>query len=82
MVITEKIVIILAIWILISLFATPNDELDIFFVLITIGFIAIKEFTSPFTTIQIRHKLNILLYPFIIISILLIGAKIISRLFS
>ena len=80
MLISEKITIIFAIWIVILLFITNDLDLEIFFVLIFLGYIFIVIFTERFVTSKIKHRLNILLYVFIIIFIALIGKKIINFL--
>ena len=78
MLMSEKITLFVAVWIILALFITGDAELEIFFVLILIGFIVIKELTDRFTTVHLRHKMNIFIFVFIIVFIVLVGKKIIS----
>ncbi|HID25857.1 MAG TPA: hypothetical protein EYP23_05295 [Thermoplasmata archaeon] len=77
---SEKIVLFIAAWILITLFVTGDADLEIFFVLITIGFIVAKELTAQYTTAQLKRKMNSFIYVFIIIFTALVGIKIINKL--
>ena len=80
MLITEKITFLMVIWIIIMLFVTSDMDLEIFFILIFLGFVFIVEFAERFTTAKVKHRLNILLYVFIMIFFVLIGKKIITFL--
>lgn len=80
MLVSEKIVLFIAAWILITLFVTGDADLEIFFVLITIGFIVAKELTAQYTTVQLKRKMNFFIYVFIIIFTALVGIKIINKL--
>jgi len=78
--IEEKILLLITIWVIILLFVTGYEGIEIFFVLTTIGFIAIYEFTAHFITNQLKQKMNILIYTFITVFIILIILKIVNRL--
>lgn len=77
---SEKITLFVAAWIIVALFITGNADLEIFFVLIFVGLLIVKEFTDRFTTVHIRHRMNIFIYVFAIVFIVIIGKKIISLL--
>ena len=77
---SEKITLFVAVWIIVALFITGNADLEIFFVLIFVGMLIVKEFTDRFTTVHIRHRMNIFIYIFAIVFIVIIGEKIISLL--
>lgn len=77
---SEKITLFVAAWIIVALFITGNADLEIFFVLIFVGLLIVKEFTDRFTTVHIRHRMNVFIYVFAIVFIVIIGKKIISLL--
>ena len=77
---SEKITLFVAVWIIVALFITGNADLEIFFVLIFVGMLIVKEFTDRFTTVHIRHRMNVFIYIFAIVFIVIIGEKIISLL--
>ena len=77
---SEKITLFVAVWIIVALFITGNADLEIFFVLIFVGMLIVKEFTDRFTTVHIRHRMNVFIYVFAIVFIVIIGKKIISLL--
>ena len=77
---SEKITICVAIWMMFILLITGDVELEIFFILMLIGFIIIKEFTDRFITTRLKYKMNIFIFVFIIIFVVFIGKKIINYL--
>jgi len=78
--ISEKITIFIAIWIILSLFITGDMDLEIFFVLVLIGFIVIKELTDRFTASRFKIKMNALISVFMIVFIVIVGRRIINFL--
>lgn len=80
MLISEKITLFMAAWMVIIFFLTIDTILEIFFILIFIGFLIVKVFTDRFTLTPLRIRLNILIFLFFIIFSLLIGKRIISLL--
>jgi|GEM_PF-2542052 len=80
MLISEKITLFMAIWMVIIFFLTINAILEIFFILIFIGLLIVKVFTDRYTLTPLRIKLNILIFLFFIVFILLITKRIISIL--
>ena len=77
---SEKITLIIAAWITLLLFITKDTDLEIFFILIFIGVLIVRELTDIFTPINIKDRINIFIYTFIIIFIVIIGKKIITIL--
>ena len=77
---SEKITLFVAVWIIVALFITGNADLEIFFVLIFVGMLIVKEFTDRFTTVHIRYRMNVFICVFAIVFIVIIGKKIISLL--
>ena len=80
MLISEKITLVIAGWILLVLFITGDSGLEIFFILIFIGVLIVRELTDVFTTINLKDRMNIFIYLFILVFILIVGKKIISVL--
>ena len=77
---SEKITLVIAGWILLVLFITGDSNLEIFFILIFIGVLIVRELTDVFTTTNLKDRMNIFIYLFILVFILIVGKKIISVL--
>jgi len=80
MLISEKIALILSIWVLIVLLITGDANFEIFFILIFIGVLIAREISDVFTTINLKDRINIIIYMFIIVFIVIVGQKIINIL--
>ena len=80
MLISEKITLILSIWVLIALIITGDSNFEIFFILIFLGVLIARELTDVFTTFNFKDRINILIYMFIIVFIVIVGQKIINIL--
>lgn len=80
MLISEKITLFIAAWMVAVLILTIDAIFEIFFILIFIGFLIVKVFTERFTLTNVRFRINILIFMFFIIFIFIIGKKIISFL--
>ena len=80
MLISEKITLIVATWTLIVLFITGNNNLEIFLILIFIGILIVRELSDIFTTINLKDRMNIFIYIFALIFIVIVGKKIINIL--
>ena len=80
MLISEKITLFMAIWMVIIFFLTIDAIPEIFFILIFIGLLIVKIFTDRYTLTPLRIRLNILIFLFFIVFILLITKRIISIL--
>lgn len=77
---SEKITLIITIWILIVLLITGNTNLEIFFILIFIGVLIIRELSDVFTSTNLKDRMNLFIYFFIIIFIIIVGQKILTIL--
>jgi len=80
MLVSEKITLIISIWILTVLIITSDSNYEIFFILIFIGILIIRELTDVFTTFNLKDRMNIFIYIFIIVFIIIVGQKIINIL--
>ena len=76
MLITEKIILFMSIWISVSLLVTNEAQFEIFLILILIGFVIIKELTSPFIVGKIKFKLNLFILVFLLVFCLVIFNRI------
>ena len=77
---SEKITLIISIWILFVLIFTGRNNIELFLILIFIGIIAIREFADFFTSVNIKDRLNIFIYTFIVIFLVILGKKILTIL--
>lgn len=78
MITSEKITLAIAIWILIALLITKDIDLELFFVIVFIGVLIIRAITDVFITKTLKHRMNIIIYIFIIIFSIIVGNKIIT----
>ena len=78
MIISEKITLTIALWILLVLLITRDTDLELFFVLVFIGVLIIRALTDVFITTTLKHRMNLLIYAFIIVFIIIVGNKIIT----
>lgn len=77
---SEKISLIIAAWILLALFLTGAGNLEIFIIITFIGVLIIRELTDIFTTTNLKDRMNIFIYLFIIVFIVIVGKKVINIL--
>ena len=75
-----QITLVIIMWILSIFFITVDIDLDIFLILIIIGILTIKEVTDEFMNVQLKNRMKVLSYVFLIIFIVIIGQKIINIL--
>ena len=80
MLISEKIILAITVWIVIIIFTTADVELELFFTLVLIGILIIKELTDIFTTRRFKFKINFLIFIFLSIYIVIITQKLINIL--
>jgi hypothetical protein len=80
MITSEKIALVIAIWILLVLLITKDTDFELFFVLIFIGVLIIRALTDVFITTTLKHRMNLLIYIFIIVFTVIVGNKIITIL--
>jgi len=75
---SEKITLVISMWILSILIIVGNTNLELFFILIFIGILIIRELTDVFIKIDIKERMNLLIYIFLIGFIILVGNKIVN----
>ena len=80
MIMSEKITLIIAIWILFVLFITGDGNIELFFILVLIGVLIIRELSDRFTTEHLKDRMNIFIYFFVFIFVIIIGKKILTIL--
>jgi hypothetical protein len=78
MLISEKITLAIAGWIFIILLITGTANLEIFFILIFIGVLIIRELTDVFTTTNLKDRMNLFIYIFLFIFMVIVGKNIIN----
>jgi len=77
---SEKITLVISIWIIFILLITGDKNLEIFFILIFIGVLIIRELTDIFTTENIKDRMNVFIYIFLIGFIIIVGNKVLNIL--
>lgn len=80
MLLSEKITLIIAVWILLMMIITGEGNLEIFFILIFIGVLIIRELTDIFTSSDLKQRMNLFIYLFLFLFIIIVGNKVISIL--
>lgn len=80
MLLTEKITLFMALWMVIIFFLTIDAMFEIFFILTFIGVLIVKVFTDRFMLTPLKIRMNILIFLFFIIFSLIIGKRILSFL--
>jgi ribosomal protein S27E len=78
--ISDRIALILIIWILLLFIITTASQLEIFFILIFIGFLITRELTDNLTTTPIKKYLDGYIIIFLLAYIFIISEKIINIL--
>jgi hypothetical protein len=77
---SDMITLTLVIWIIFLFFITGDTELEVFFVLIFIGMLVVRELTDELTAIRLKHRMDGFIYVFLVAFIWIIGEKIINVL--
>jgi len=77
---SDKIAIILILWILLLFIITGETQVEIFFILIFIGMLIIRELTDNLATIPLKHRLNAFIIVFLLAYIVIISEKMINIL--
>lgn len=77
---SEKITLVFILWILIVLLLTGEENLEIFFILIFIGILILRELTDVYVPGDIKDRMNAFIYIFVIIFIVIVGKKVITIL--
>jgi len=75
---SEKITLFIAGWILFVLIITGDENLEIFFILIFIGVLIIRELTDVLSSTNLRDRMNIFIYIFLIIFMVIVGKKVLT----
>lgn len=78
MLMSEKITLFIAGWILFVLIITGDANLEVFFILIFIGVLIIRELTDVFSSTNLRDRMNIFIYIFLIIFMVIVGKKVLT----
>lgn len=65
-------------WTLLIFFIPGYVDMEMFFILIFIGLLVIKEFTDEFISLRLKNRINILISLFLIVFIVIMGQKIIN----
>ena len=78
MLLSEKLSIIIAVWIIIALFATGFGNLEVFFILVFIGVLVVRELSDVYSPVHIKDRLNVFIYIFLFVFVVIVGKKIIS----
>lgn len=75
---SEKITLIIVIWTLFLFFITSGTNIEIFFVLILIGMLVVKEFMDTFLSSPLKKRMNIFIVVFLLLFLVIFVQKIIS----
>lgn len=78
MLMSEKITLFIAGWILFVLIITGDENLEVFFISIFIGVLIIRELTDVFSSTNLRDRMNIFIYIFLIIFMVIVGKKVLT----
>lgn len=77
---SEKITLILSIWVVFLSLITSKTQIEIFFVLTFIGMLIVKELSDEYTTRNLKMRMNVFISIFLIAYIAIIAQKIINIL--
>lgn len=75
-----QITLVMTIWILLMFFITGNASLEIFFTTVILGLLVIKELTDEFTNLYLKKRINIFIFIFFLLFIVIAGERIVSIL--
>ena len=78
MLLSEKLTFLIALWVFIALLITGIGNLEIFFILVFIGVLIIRELSDVFSPISIKDRMNLFIYVFLFIFVFIVGKKIIT----
>ena len=80
MLMSEKITLFIAAWMIITFLLTMDTHIEIFFILIFIGFLIVIIFTERFALNRFKYRMNIIIFILLIVFIIIIGKTIINFL--
>jgi hypothetical protein len=75
---SEKITLVLILWVIIVFFLTINMTYDIFFILIFIGLLILDIMIHDYLPLPLKKRLNFMIFLFLIVYIVIISEKILS----
>jgi len=78
MLLSEKLTFLIAAWVFIALLITGAGNLEIFFILVFIGVLIIRELSDVFSPISIKDRMNLFIYVFLFVFVFIVGKKIIT----
>ena len=77
---SEKIILVISLWILVALLVTGDTDFELFFVLIFIGILIVRALSDVFITKPLKLRMNLVIIVFLIGFIVIVGNKIITIL--
>jgi hypothetical protein len=80
MLLSEKLTLIITLWIIFVMLITGEANLEIFFILIFIGVLIIRELSDVFTSDDLKGRMNLFIYFFLMIFMVIVGRKIMTIL--
>lgn len=78
MLISEKITLFISAWMVIVLILAMDTTLEMFLVLLFIGFLVVKIFTDRYTLTRFKNRMNIFILAFSLLFVIIISRKIIN----
>ena len=75
---SEKIILVISLWILVALLVTGDTDFELFFVLIFIGILIVRALSDVFITKPLKLRMNLVIVVFLIGFIVIVGNKIIT----
>jgi hypothetical protein len=75
---SEKIILVISLWILVALLVTGDTDFELFFVLIFIGILIVRALSDVFITKPMKLRMNLVIIVFLIGFIVIVGNKIIT----
>ncbi len=80
MIASEKLTLIIAAWILLVLLITKDTDVELFFVLVFIGVLIVRALAEVFIGTNLKFRMNLVIYVFIVVFIFIVGNKILTIL--
>jgi len=77
---SEKITLVITAWILVLFFITGVEDLEIFFTLIFIGILVAKILSDLYASKKFNLRMNLVIFVFLIIYVVIIAQDIINIL--
>lgn len=77
---SEKVAVIFASWVVFVMVITGEEDLEFFFVLIFIGLLVLRELSDVFVTRRLKNRMNLFIYVFLIFFVVIVGNKVLTIL--